>query len=91
MLLLFSAPCSLLAVWLLLIVVDVPPAGRTILYSSVVIKLLMTQYNQINVWDMNAMEQRTEIPPLGLARQVVIILVEFRVGRKQDFVFSVLY
>ena len=68
------APYKLLAIWAMLLLLNLPPLSRTILYTAVVIGIMRANYQGIQRWNESAMAQRTALPPLGLARQVIIDL-----------------
>ena len=69
--LLVVAPYKLLAVWATLLLLNLPPLSRTILYTAVVIGIMQANYRGIPKWNEAAMAERTALPPLGLARQVI--------------------
>ena len=70
LLLLWASPLSVIALWVVLVVVDLPPTAKLTLYVSVLVRLLVARQGQINKWNISAMSQRTELPPLGLHYQV---------------------
>ena len=69
--LLVVAPYKLLAIWATLLLLNLPPLSRTILYTAVVIGIMQANYQGIQRWNETAMAERTDLPPLGLARQVI--------------------
>ena len=67
----FVAPYKLLAIWAMLLLLNLPPLSRTVLYTAVVIGILQANYQGIQKWNETVMAERTDLPPLGLARQVI--------------------